>query len=89
VTEAAVETTQLTVEQVHHLLGMSATVTLIEDAIQNLEAVPLEDEDLAALRLLDDDSRMRITARMLELAEVLREILRNLDGQLLVLTAEQ
>jgi hypothetical protein len=89
VTETEVATVTVSTDGLLDLLAMSASVTLIEDAVQNLSNIPLGDDDVAALRLLPEQPRMQITARLIELAEVLREVLRELDGQLLGLTAGQ
>lgn len=73
--------------QAQYLAGLGASVTLIEDATQTLAAVELDDDDVAALRVMPAVYQQRITMRLLELAEVLREVLQNLDLRLLELTA--
>lgn len=76
----------MTREDVVNLMSLAATFTVTEDAIQNLESVPFDDVEIDALALLDEDHRMRLIARLVEIAETLREVSRELDGRVLQLT---
>ena len=85
----AQETAQLSVtfDQAMALISLGGAFTLIEDAIQNLDSMQLDDDEIACLRLMPEDYRMKVTARLLELVESLRESLRELDGRAIELTA--
>lgn len=78
----------MTREDVVNLMSLAATFTVHEDAIQNLESAPFDDVELDALALLDEDHRMRLVARLVEIAEVLREASRELDGRVLQLVGD-
>jgi hypothetical protein len=79
----------VTEEQIIDLLSLSATFTIVEDAVQNLAQMTFDDEEIAVFDVLPETLRMKITLRLVDLAEQLREILRELDGRVLQLTAER
>lgn len=78
--------TTITEGQAIQIAGAGGAITLMEDAIQNLEAMRLDEDDLAAIRCMPTDWRIRVTGRLIELAESLRESLLELDGAVLGLT---
>lgn len=80
---------ELTREEQVELLALGTVITLIEDGTQNLEAGEFDDEEIVMLLSLKDDVRMTLIARLIELAESVRESLRTLDGRLLQLTSGQ
>lgn len=62
------------------LASFSATFTLVEHAIQLLGDNPFHQTELDAMRAgFDQDKRMRLTARLMDLAEQLREHQAHLD----------
>lgn len=71
------------------LLSIGTTFAIQEDAIQNLNQCPWTDEEIAVLLTTTDEVRMRTTARLVELSELLRNSLRELDGRVLQLTDGQ
>lgn len=77
-------------EALLNVLSMGGTFTLIEDAVQNLESVQFDDDEIEALLSLPEEIRLRCIARLVELVDLGREALRDLDGRLLQLgvTAE-
>lgn len=79
----------ITDDQLADLLAFGAEFTLIEDAVQNLELITLGDDEVAAFLLMPATFRMQMTARLVELAESMRESLRELDGRVLQLTNRQ
>lgn len=85
----AEEEVVVTEDQLADLLAFGAEFTLIEDAVQNLELITLGDDEVAAFLLMPATFRMKMTARLVELAEVMREALRELDGRVLQLTNGQ
>lgn len=85
----AEEEVVVTEDQLADLLAFAAEFSLIEDAVQNLELITLGDDEVAAFLLMPATFRMRMTARLVELAEVMREALRELDGRVLQLTNGQ
>lgn len=80
---------ELTREEQVELLALGTVITLIEDGAQNLEAGEFDDTEIELLLVLKDDVRMTLTARLIELAESVRESLRTLDGRVLQLTSGQ
>lgn len=74
-------------DDVVNLMSFAATFTLMEDAIQNLIDVPFDDVEIATLDKLEPAHRMRLTARLAELSDEMREALRELDGRVLQLSA--
>lgn len=74
------------VELLTDIMSTSATYSLIEDAVQNLDQVRLDDAELRILLNLPRDIRMKLAGRLIELTELAREALRDLDGRVFQLT---
>lgn len=79
--------TTITEDQAIAIAALGGVVTLIEDAVQNLEDMRLEDDEVEALVCMPLDWRVGVTGRLMQLAESLRESLRELDGRVLQLTS--
>jgi hypothetical protein len=67
------------------LLSLSATFTVAEDAIENWSEVEFDDAEINMIAELPTETRLHITARLVHLAELARESLRQLDGRVLQL----
>lgn len=74
-------------DQLWLLSSFAGTFTLIEHAIQILGENPLHETEIQAMRLLSTDRQMRLTGRLMDLAEQLRSSLEQLDLQVLELTS--
>lgn len=77
----------VTPDQLANLASLAGTVTLIEDAAQTLDDMVLEDQQVDAFEIMPTEWRIRIVARLAEMAELIREALRELDGRVFQLTA--
>lgn len=78
----------ITSDQLADLLSFSAVFTVIEDATQNLSDVEFSDDEVGSFDLMPEDFRLRCVARLLELAEMMRDALRDLDGRILQLNPQ-
>lgn len=78
--------TTITEAQAAAIASVGGALTLTEDAVQNLAAMRLDDDDLDAIRCMPRDWRLRVTGRLIELTESARESVRVLDAALLGLT---
>jgi hypothetical protein len=70
------------------LLNGANTRCLLWQISELAESVDLTDAEVDILRKMPPTFRMKITASLLDYAEILRETSRNLDTQLLRLTGE-
>lgn len=78
----------MTDEQAWKLASFSAGYSIFESAVQDIEDNILDLEELAALNYFAPERKMRLVARYIELAETLRESLREVDANVLLMTEE-
>lgn len=73
-------------QQLRVLMSFAGCFTLLEDAVQNLETVRFDDDEIEALATLDVEHRLMLVARLVELEDSLQESARDLAGRVLQLT---
>lgn len=71
---------------VNSLLAVGTAITCYETAAVELDGAPLDDEDVATIRRMPMGTKLKIVARLIEVADSIRADLRNLDLAVLALT---
>lgn len=71
------------------LLSIGTTFAVQEQAMVDFASCPWTDEEIAVLHTLPAVIRMETAARLIELSDLVREAIRQLDGRILQLTDQQ